>query len=518
MMRVQVAPRIKLPLATALWALSLAAASATPAPSLDERRAAGRIAAGMTSVPTSIDPAKAWNTHQYLLIGAVYQTLIRISESGRLVGDLAVRWEISPDGKTYLFELNSNARFHDGRPVTAECVAWSLSRHFWPGHDSIAKAILGQALGPAKLPEGDILPQVRVIGPNRLELKLPRPYPPLPHVMAMPAFAILPRETPSDTDPIGSGPMTARRDPASDHWTLKVYSEYSGSKPATQAITFEKVTGTSDALAKLEAGRLDAVWGLHLAEVTSSTLPERTRVIPIDGLTYLHLFFNAERGILADRALRQDLGHLLQGVLWRGPKSPFLKEQATFLPRGILPPSYHLRPPVPMSAERFSQRHALGASPTLRVVIRAVWFSPTMADAIEHALNRAGFTAIVKRVDSAGYLEALKSGDYDIVSGGYMGSFPDPDGFLEPLTEESPLRLGRFPSRRLMRELESFRSIREPRMRLGKYADALRVFEEEMFLVPLFHMSLPLVADRRLSVPDSSFRYEGEIWKIFWRE
>lgn len=46
----------------------------------------------------------------------------------RLIGELAERFEEADDGKSLVFHLRRDATFHDGRPVTAEDVKWSLDR------------------------------------------------------------------------------------------------------------------------------------------------------------------------------------------------------------------------------------------------------------------------------------------------------------------------------------------------------------------------------------------------------
>jgi len=43
-------------------------------------------------------------------------------------GDLAKSWTLSDDGLSYVFKLHENARWHDGKPVTADDVAWSLDQ------------------------------------------------------------------------------------------------------------------------------------------------------------------------------------------------------------------------------------------------------------------------------------------------------------------------------------------------------------------------------------------------------
>ncbi len=89
----------------------------------DNRKEKNVINIGMTVFLTSMVPIKAWNHQHYLMFQCVFQTLVRIEKNGSLVGDLAERWSLSNDHKTYTFYLNKNAKFHNGEPVTAEDVA-----------------------------------------------------------------------------------------------------------------------------------------------------------------------------------------------------------------------------------------------------------------------------------------------------------------------------------------------------------------------------------------------------------
>ncbi|CAI8016787.1 Periplasmic dipeptide transport protein [Geodia barretti] len=52
-------------------------------------------------------------------------------EPKEIVGDLAQSWEIKDGGKNFLFRLN-DANWHDGTPVTAEDIVWSLNRMAQP--------------------------------------------------------------------------------------------------------------------------------------------------------------------------------------------------------------------------------------------------------------------------------------------------------------------------------------------------------------------------------------------------
>ncbi|MFC2032749.1 ABC transporter substrate-binding protein [Chloroflexota bacterium] len=56
-----------------------------------------------------------------------------------LIGDLAERWEITPDGKTFTFFLNRGVKWHDGNPFTADDVVYSMEKMVDPKRSRIGK-------------------------------------------------------------------------------------------------------------------------------------------------------------------------------------------------------------------------------------------------------------------------------------------------------------------------------------------------------------------------------------------
>ncbi|MCK1425046.1 ABC transporter substrate-binding protein [Bradyrhizobium sp. 180] len=81
-------------------------------------------------------------------------------------GELAESFSVSPDGLKLTFKLRPDAKFHDGSPVTAEDVKWSLDR-----------CVTAPVLGKAQLLTGSLTSadQFKVIDPLTLEVTLPRP-------------------------------------------------------------------------------------------------------------------------------------------------------------------------------------------------------------------------------------------------------------------------------------------------------------------------------------------------------
>ncbi|RBS12825.1 hypothetical protein EA94_02729 [Enterococcus faecalis] len=62
------------------------------------------------------------------LYGAVYEPLIKYSKKGEFQPALATSWEISDDGKKYVFNLDKKAKFSDGSRVNSEAVKFTIER------------------------------------------------------------------------------------------------------------------------------------------------------------------------------------------------------------------------------------------------------------------------------------------------------------------------------------------------------------------------------------------------------
>src|ERR1700761_6137328 len=91
---------------------------------------------GMSVEPTGLDPTIA----APVAIGQVtwqnvFEGLVAIDESGKVVPQLAKSWEISPDGLTYTFKLQTGVTFHDGEAFDSSAAKFALDRA--RGKDSV---------------------------------------------------------------------------------------------------------------------------------------------------------------------------------------------------------------------------------------------------------------------------------------------------------------------------------------------------------------------------------------------
>jgi peptide/nickel transport system substrate-binding protein len=98
----------------------------------------------------------------YLRMALVYDTLIW-KDKDNYIPALADKWNFLPQEQAFVFELNPKAKWHDGEPVTAEDVAFTISyfkKHPYPW---VSVVNLGEA---------------KVLGPHKVKIPLKKPYAP----------------------------------------------------------------------------------------------------------------------------------------------------------------------------------------------------------------------------------------------------------------------------------------------------------------------------------------------------
>lgn len=76
----------------------------------------------------NIDPGVGSDYSSSIALCNLYDTLVFPNDDGTVSPMLATRWETSPDGLTWTFELRQGVKFHNGEELTAEDVAFSMQR------------------------------------------------------------------------------------------------------------------------------------------------------------------------------------------------------------------------------------------------------------------------------------------------------------------------------------------------------------------------------------------------------
>ncbi len=269
----------------------------------------GRLAEGVVGLPRSINPVLAFTEVDRDLSSLIYSGLMKY-EDGRLVPDLAKKYAVSNDGLTYTFSLKSDIRFHDGRPVTADDVEFTIQKI----HDGIIKS-------PRRADWANIA--VKKISPSEIQFTLKQPYAPF---LANATLGILPKHIWSKVDsdqfifsqyniePIGSGPYQLehiQRDSGGIplYYSLSAFSRYHEGKPFISNLLIYFFPNEKSAIEAHHARIIDSLArasagnAAQLASTTSSANILHTPLPRIFGI-----FFNQNQApIFTNKEVRQAL-------------------------------------------------------------------------------------------------------------------------------------------------------------------------------------------------------------------
>src|SRR6266700_7798270 len=112
-----------------LLALGGSAAISTGWPAGARAEAGKRFVTANNSAYDTLDPHAVFDIGRIATRLNMYDCLVRwVGNPPKLQMWLADKIDIAPDGVTYTITLKPNAKFHDGSPVTAEDVVYSIER------------------------------------------------------------------------------------------------------------------------------------------------------------------------------------------------------------------------------------------------------------------------------------------------------------------------------------------------------------------------------------------------------
>src|SRR5439155_25526610 len=87
----------------------------------------GTLRLGTSSRIDSLNPFVAFNQDAYTTFMYIYPFLVQYNRSLEFVPDFATKWETSQDGKTWTFHTLPNAKWSDGKPLTAADAAFTTN-------------------------------------------------------------------------------------------------------------------------------------------------------------------------------------------------------------------------------------------------------------------------------------------------------------------------------------------------------------------------------------------------------
>jgi oligopeptide transport system substrate-binding protein len=104
--------------------------------------------------PETLDPARASSAPDLKIVFELFDGLTTFDRDGLPVPSLAERWEVGPDQRRFVFHLRQDARWSNGRPLTADDFVYSFARVLHPATGAMNADALRRLKNGARYADG----------------------------------------------------------------------------------------------------------------------------------------------------------------------------------------------------------------------------------------------------------------------------------------------------------------------------------------------------------------------------
>jgi len=299
----------------------------TAAPAKEKVFRFGRYMDAVTPDPVMNDANRdIWYMQQY------YSGLLRFTPDMQVEGDLAERWEVSPDGLTYTFYLRPGLKFADGSPVTPEDWLWSLNRARDPNNGIWWFTL--EAVDSIQADE------------QKVVFKLKEPYVPFIFSPALFNAVVMPKAKVEAAggwekfmqSPIGTGPFVMTKWVKNDEMVLERNPYYwQKGLPVVDKIVLKTIPDDNARVLALQKGDVDAINFVPKNRVAELQADPNIEVLMFPSTMTNYITLNIRNKPLDDKRVRQALSHAIdRNALIKIVNFGIGEPATTFRPRGSL--------------------------------------------------------------------------------------------------------------------------------------------------------------------------------------
>lgn len=233
----------------------------------DKAESASQIIVGIPQdLEDSLDPHKAVAAGTKEILFNLFEGLFKPDSEGNLIPALAKSYEVSEDGTVYTFILRKDVQFHNGNPVTAEDVKYSLEK------------IAGKQGTEPMIPAYSLMENISVSSDETVTVTLSKADPDFLSYLAMTNAAIIPMDNAApDTNPIGTGPYCYVSRSVQEKIVLKRFDAYWGEKGKIENVILQVVPEIDTIVMNLRGGSIDMFARLTTDQVAQ--LPDSFNVM-----------------------------------------------------------------------------------------------------------------------------------------------------------------------------------------------------------------------------------------------
>jgi peptide/nickel transport system substrate-binding protein len=315
-------------------------AFALPFSSEAERKKDGKPDGGVLGYgeygrPATLDPITSNEMISLRLTELIFNGLVGINEKQEIVPELAEKWEISPDGRTYTFHLRKGVTWHaregeEAKPFTADDVIFTHKIMMHP-----------KTITPLKV-RYEFIEKAEKTEDYTVQFVLKRP---ILNALAKFSFKIIPRHGPSNPlyltredsfvqNPIGTGPYQLKNVTADREIILTANENYFKGRPHIDKFVSKPFADQNIMTQALMFNAIDMIVLVNPRDIPEIQGDKRFVLQPYNALSYSFFGYNIRNPLLADKRVRKAFTYAVnrqemldsffngQGTIISGPFAP----------------------------------------------------------------------------------------------------------------------------------------------------------------------------------------------------
>lgn len=498
---------------TVIGIVAALASAVACAPAPEPAIGNGVVRAGLYADPQTLSLLGKNDTNSEIIARLVTDSLVQYDAHLELQPRLATAWEISPDGRTVTFHLRPGVRWHDGAPVTARDVVFSVEKARDPATDS--KSYMSSFQNLLRIEAIEDLTVVAEYATAYADFLEGWAIPIIPEHLAGREPDLLGSDF--ARHPVGCGPFKFDRHEPGREIVLASNPDYWDGEPRIDGISFSVVPDERTAYQALLKGDLHVIgvppdiW----AEARASPEAARLARFVYHKLTVWYVAWN-EHGLFVDPGVRRAMVLALD-------REPFIEKVLAGLGRPAAttyhPDSVWANPeiaPLPydpgragrlLDAAGFRDRDADGVRDkdgrpfafTLLMPASPQEISTRIAAWLQQSVAQIGVRMEIETLEWGAFQERRGAGQFDaVMSMLTFSAIPDQYELYHSSSAENGFNFFGLADPEVDRLLERGRVSFDARERLEIYGALQRRLFELQPLGCLFHLATPVLHDPRL--------------------
>jgi len=427
--------------------------------------------------PIILDPANKTDTRSHEVIEQIFTGLLTFDSSNHLMLGIAESFSVSKDGRVWDFTVKDNAKFHDGRPVTAAHIARSIERVKEGPNVSFV----------------DYMEDIKVIDEKHLTFHLKFPYLPFLANLACGACDIVPDDFSPDI-PIGAGPYRFVDWVKDKELILDAFDEFFDGRPPIDRVVIKIIPDNKEAVERFKKGEIS------LMQLAPDTFKEFDPAEVITGsiLSTQYIGINVMKETpFKNKKVRQAMNYAINKELF----AKEAMEGQAVAAYGVFPPGMTSVYNISLVGYRYNLDKAKalmeeagyggGLDGSFPFDISDSKLAVKRALYIKECLEKIGIKLIINPMSWKDFLERGYRGDSILCMKSWVSDNGDPDNFLYPLFHSKSFgRAGNtsfYENKKVDEMIDCARAERNTKRRCRMYQEVEQIIVEDAPWIFLSH-------------------------------